>query len=328
VVLDERLRRAFEGAGEPADPSGVYEDLIRRRERRRMARRITLGVVSVAVVAACIVGVVILSRVFAPTESRPGADGGVAPSVQPAPTPADVAPTGEDIGLGFPVCNVSSIKGRFASPEANATLSVATKAGDLGGCPQPEAAFNVVTLDTDQDGVADVSFGPIECTLECRAFSAPDIDGDGTGEALVVQDGGAVVGVRLYDIVATGGEPEIVPVDIAEPGDPQSGLLSGEQASFLLGGDEFELYTLRCEEIPLPWGLGLVATSAEARPHDSTDAEWHAHQTTSVLRSDGLLHVLDVREFTEPVTDDPDGPSFRSGEMLCGSNLGPAVPIP
>ena len=242
------------------------------------------------------------------------------------PSPSD--DVGEDIGLGFPVCNVSSIKGRFASPNANATLSIATKAGDLGGCPQPEGAFNVVALDTDQDGVADASFGPIECTLECRAFSAPDIDGDGTDEALVVQDGGAVVGLRLYDIVATGGETEIVPVDVADPGDPQSGLLPGEQASFLLGGDEFELYTLRCEEIPLPWGLGLVATSAEARPHDSTDAEWHAHQTTSVLRSDRLLHVLDVRDFTEPVTDDPGGPSFASGETLCGSNLGPPVPIP
>jgi hypothetical protein len=259
---------------------------------------------------------------------QPVPDASDLPQQTEPPTPSPSDGVGEDIGLGFPVCNVSSIKGRFASPNANATLFVVTKAGDLGGCPQPEAAFNVVALDSDQDGVADVSFGPIECTLECRAFSAPDIDGDGTGEALVVQDGGAVVGVRLYDIVATGGEPEIVPVDIAEPGDPQSGLLSGEQASFLLGGDEFELYTLRCEEIPLPWGLGLVATSAEARPHDSTDAEWHAHQTTSVLRSDGLLHVLDVREFTEPVTDDPDGPSFRSGETLCGSNLGPAVPIP
>jgi Tol biopolymer transport system component len=250
------------------------------------------------------------------------------PSEPPTPEVSPSIDTSGSLGLGFPVCNVSSIKGRFASHNANATLSVATKAGDLGGCPQPEEAFNVVALDTDQDGVADASFGPIECTLECRAFSAPDIDGDGTDEALVVQDGGAVVRLRLYDIVAPGGELEIVPVDVAYPGDPQSGLLPGEQASFLLGGDEFELYTLRCEEIPLPWGLGLVATSAEARPHDSTGAEWHAHQTTSVLRSDRLLHVLDVRDFTEPVTDDPGGPSFASGETLCGSNLGPPMPTP
>ena len=73
---------------------------------------------------------------------------------------------------------------------------------------------------------------------------------------------------------------------------------------------------------------GSVATSAESLPHDSPDAEWHAHQTTFVLADEGLLRVVDVRDFTEPVTDDPGGPSFRSGETLCGSNLGPPVPIP
>jgi hypothetical protein len=41
-----------------------------------------------------------------------------------------------------------------------------------------------------------------------------------------------------------------------------------------------------------------------------------------------MLHVLDVRDFTEPVTDDPVGPSFASGETLCGSNLGPPVLTP
>lgn len=249
-----------------------------------------------------------------------------ASSVTPTPAPSD-APD-DDLGLGFPVCSVSSIQGRFASPDAIATLLVATRALDVGGCPPPEDASNVVALDTDRDGRADTSYGPIECTLECRAFAAPDVDGDGTDEALVVQDGGAVVGLRLYDIVATGGRPAIVPVTVADPGDPKGMLVPGEQASFLLGGDEFELYALRCEEITLPWGLGLVATSAEALPHDSADAEWHAHQTTSVLRNDGLLHVLDVRDFTEPVSGGPDGPSFASGETLCGSNLGPVVPIP
>ena len=37
-----------------------------------------------------------------------------------------------------------------------------------------------MALDVDHDGLADTSYGPIECTLDCRAFSAPDIDGDGT----------------------------------------------------------------------------------------------------------------------------------------------------
>jgi hypothetical protein len=128
--------------------------------------------------------------------------------------------------------------------------------------------------------------------------------------------------MRLYDVEVVGGDVAIAPVNVAGPGDPGALLEPGEHASFLLGGDAFELYTLRCtsraEGVP-----GLVVTLAESLPHDSPDAEWHAHETTLVLRDDRLLHVVDVRDFTEPVTDDPDGPSFRSDETLCGSNLGP-----
>jgi hypothetical protein len=252
-------------------------------------------------------------------------------SWQPVPVTRATSPaptSGEDIGLGFPVCNVSSIDGHFVAPQESATILVATKASDAGGCSAPENAFNVIALDVDRDGIADTSLAPIECTLECRAFATPDLDGDGTDEVLVVQDGGAVVGLRLYDVVETDGEPSIVPVDVADPGDPQGGFEPRKQASFLLGGDAFELYTLRCGDAPASDGPGIVATQAEALPHDSPNADWHAHETTFVLGDDGVLHVVDVRDFTEPVTDDPSGPSFQSGETLCGSNLGPAVPIP
>ena len=249
-------------------------------------------------------------------------------SWQPVPTTKETSSArgnGDDIGLGYPVCNVSSVDGHLVSSDAQATVFVATKAADTG-CPAPEEAFDVVALDVDADGLADTSLGPIECTLECRAFATPDLDGDGTGELLVAQDGGAVVGLRLYDLVETEGDVSIVPVDIADPGDPRGGFGPGKQASFLLGGDDFELYALTCGDIPAPEGPGIAATQAAARPHDAPNADWHAHETTLVLRDDGRLHVVNVRDFTEPVTDDPKGPSFRSGETLCGSNLGPIVP--
>lgn len=41
--LDEHLRRELERAGRPADPTGVYEELIRRRERRQIAPRLEAG---------------------------------------------------------------------------------------------------------------------------------------------------------------------------------------------------------------------------------------------------------------------------------------------
>jgi Tol biopolymer transport system component len=71
VALDERLRRELEGAGRPADPTGVYEGLIRRRERRRMVRRIQQGALAVVVVGGTIGGAFVLSSVVRPGENAP-----------------------------------------------------------------------------------------------------------------------------------------------------------------------------------------------------------------------------------------------------------------
>ena len=83
MALDERLRRAIEHAGEPADPSGVYEDLIRRREGRRIRRRVGSGLLALAVVAGTTAGVFALSRLF----GGPGEDE-VTPRVPVSPTGA------------------------------------------------------------------------------------------------------------------------------------------------------------------------------------------------------------------------------------------------
>jgi hypothetical protein len=316
VVLDERLRRALEGAGEPADPSGVYEDLIRRRERRRMVGRMTLGVVSVAVVAACIVGVLILSRVFGPTESRPGADGGVAPSVQ-VPTPADVARTGEDIGLGFPVCNVTSVAGVFA-PGVDGTAWVATKTGDVG-CPSLGDGMQVVAVDVSGDGAADASFGPLECDPWCSAFAAPDVDGDGTDELLIQNIQFSIAGLRLYDI-GSDPQPTVIPVTVSSRGYPGEGLAPGAEPQLWIGGDAFETNTLRCFEAgPTGPGRILIQTSANQVPPDSPDSRWHGFGTWFDLQPDGTVTIVDHGNFEEPVGSGP--PSFAQLKRLCGARL-------
>ena len=239
---------------------------------------------------------------------------------EPTSTVSPSADASLDIGLGFTVCNVTSIEGHFASADTNATLFVGTKAGDLRECPQPEDAFNVVALDTDQDGVADASYGPIDCTLECRTFSAPDLDADGTAELLIVQSGGSILGLGLFDVNVRGSEPVLEPMTVASPGDPAGGFEPGEVVRLLLGGDEFYVDTLRCGDPDMRHGPGLIVTTAESLPHDSPDARWHAHTTVFAL-VDGSLQVMDIGDFTEPAG--VDAPSFQSGETLCGSNLGP-----
>ena len=331
MALDERLQRELDKVGRPADPSGVYEELIRRRERRRMARRLTVGGVSVAVVAACIVGVVILSGVFAPTETRPGGEGGVAPSAPPEPTPtdggvapsvqptrADVPPTGKDIGLGFPVCNVTRVSGVFA-PGMDGTAWVATKSGDVG-CPSLGDGMQVLAVDVSGDGVADTSFGPLECDPWCSAFAAPDVDGDGTDELLIQNIQFTIAGLKLFEVQVGDGGAGLGPVTVAPPGYPRGGLEPGAEPQLWLGGDAFDVDTLRCEDSPE--GRVLIHTAATQDPPDSTDAVWRATETTYSLNDDFTASIVQVREFTEPVGPGP--PSFQSGKTLCGSNLGPS----
>ena len=72
MALDERLRREIERAARPADPSGVYEELIRRRERRRIVRhRVEAGALALVVFAATIGGFFALTRVFRQPEEPP-----------------------------------------------------------------------------------------------------------------------------------------------------------------------------------------------------------------------------------------------------------------
>ncbi len=242
----------------------------------------------------------------------------VGATVAPSPTPSGNV-DGEDIGLGFPVCNDTSVAGVF-SPGVDGTAWVATKTGDLG-CPSLGEGMQVVAVDVSGDGMADTSFGPLQCDPWCSAFAAPDVDGDGTDELLIQNIQFSIAGLRLYD-VRSDPKPEVGPVTVASPGYSDEGLAPGAEPQFWIGGDAFDSDSLRCfEDQPAPTGPGrvLIQTSATQVPPDSPDAIWHATETWFDLQPDGTVTIVDRGDFEEPIGSGP--PSFAQLKQLCGARL-------
>lgn len=236
-------------------------------------------------------------------------------TLAPSPTPSGNV-DGEDIGLGFPVCDVTSVAGVFASG-VNGTAWVATKTGDLG-CPSLGDGMQVVAVDVSGDGVADTSFGPLECDPWCSAFAAPDVDGDGTDELLIQNIQFTIAGLRLYD-VRSDPQPAVAPVTVASPGWGE-GLAPGAEPQFWIGGDAFDAETLRCFEAgPTGPGRVLIQTSASQVPPDSPDSRWHAFANWFDLQPDGTVTIVERGDFQEPVGSGP--PSFAQPKQLCGARL-------
>ena len=187
------------------------------------------------------------------------------------------------------------------------------------GAPTLGEGIQVVAIDLSGDGVADTSFGPLECDPWCSAFAAPDVDGDGTDELLIQNIQFTIAGLRLYD-VRSDPEETVAPVTVSSPGYPGEDLAPGAEPQLWIGGDAFDSETLRCFEDESPAagpGRVLVQTSATQVPPDSLDAMWHATATWFDLQPDGTVTIVDRFDFEEPVAS----PSFAQRNPLCGARL-------
>lgn len=60
--------------------------------------------------------------------------------------------------------------------------------------------FQVLGVDASGDGIADGSFGPLECQPVCRAFAAPDLEADGLNEVAIAV--GSTGGSTLFELFA------------------------------------------------------------------------------------------------------------------------------
>lgn len=241
---------------------------------------------------------------------------GSSPTTSPQPERSE---TPEDVGLGFLVCDASTIAGTFRGDGIRGTASVVTRAGEQ--CPRPGHGMQVLAVDVNGDGVQDASFGPLECDPFCTAFATPDVDGDGTDEILVQNIQFSIAGVRLFDVIDDGGAASVVPVTVASPGYPGEGLAPGAEPQFWIGGDAFQADSLRCfEDDPPPAGPGrvLIQTSATQVDPDTPHATWHATATWFDLQPDGTVKIVDRGDFDEPARGTP---SFAQGNDVCGARL-------
>jgi len=245
-----------------------------------------------------------------PVQPEPVATEATQPPVETTP-PAEESPSEESLG-----CSVSSVRGDFDGDGSRETaygfyaLLEGETCKDAGLDPK---RFTVAVDMGDRLLVHDVEL----CEQGCRVSAAPDVDGDGSDELLVVHLNFSILRLGLYDMSEDG--MSINAVTVAPPGDPQAELVSGEIAEFWIGGDGFNWDALRCDD--RPEGRVLVATLAHQEPPDSADSVWKAHETTLQLLS-GELQVLSAHDFDEPVDIGPDSaPSFATGEELCGTPI-------
>jgi WD40-like Beta Propeller Repeat len=243
-------------------------------------------------------------------------EGGTIPPAEPTATPSP-APGMQDIGLGFPVCDVTSVRGRFA-PGIDGTAFVATRMGDTGGCPTAEGGLQVLAVDVDGDRLADTSYGPLECDQRCSAFAAPDVDGDGTDEPVIQNVEFSILGVALFEVQLGDGGASLGPVTVTPPGSAAfgyQGFEGGSEPQFWVGGDAGSADAIRCEAFEGRRALVSVTS------HTPVDAPGDTEVTETWFVLEGFeLRVVDVREFTWPVNDDVR-PFLETGG--CGADLDP-----
>jgi hypothetical protein len=221
---------------------------------------------------------------------------------QPSPpnpaTPTTVASPQENLGLGYPVCNVTSMPiATGTGPGAAYVFSRAGTCADHGD--------GIVGVDVDNDGAVDATYGPLEdCFLRCEAFAAPDVDADGVSELAISTEGADGYGVYLF--VVSPSVPSIGPINVDDPHN-LARVLDPLQFAWVDVATHFE--GARCDRL----GDGtptLVLDGGDKLPPDAD-----VRSTTLVL--DGsTATVVDVSDTTMPLADAP-----VPEHELCGTPL-------
>lgn len=143
-------------------------------------------------------------------------EGVIGISWQPLPSGATPAPAVANLGLGFPVCDVQSMSADLDGDGTPDTAYLASKMSDVGGCPTNGTDFEILLVDLNGDGLADASYGPLQCDSRCRTFGTPDLDGDGRADIAIIQQDHPVDFVSTYRIIRPGSD-QVAVAPFADP---------------------------------------------------------------------------------------------------------------
>ena len=234
------------------------------------------------------------------------------------PSPTESPSKGRDIGLGFRVCRVVEVGGLdLGDGRAESTAWTATAVRPDGRCTRSQAKSYFVAIDVDGDGLADASSKPLRHCFFCRPVAAPDMDGDGDGELLVLEQGGSVSSYSFYDIKTMNDHVVIQAIRVNAPGHRAAGHVPGEPLRFWIGGDEGYSAAATCTGYPTD--PVLVATWSN-HPIEGPGSEMtEVHRTSFRLRG-GTFHVVKTSDTQEP-TDHYRPSGLNQSRNVCGVNL-------
>lgn len=254
-------------------------------------------------------------------------DGVLGLAWQPLPAgPAEgtePSPAGRDIGLGFRVCHLVWLGGiDFLGDGTSGSAWTATRANPDGTCPSTFDGRNGIAVDFTGDRLADGWSETIEHCTFCHPFLARDLNGDGTDELMIVLQDGAITQYGLYTVrvAEVGGEPQLHPYLVGEPGHAEAGHVAGAPFTFWAGGDEGSGEYVYCEALPTLW---LTSTYF---PVDGGEGDVTTVRETEVsLGTDGIAHTLDTTSFTVPYPTVVDL-QHATTHPACGIDFDPGPP--
>ncbi len=216
---------------------------------------------------------------------------------------------GEDIGLSFPVCHLSSLDGVDLGNGASRVWRGAKVTLD-GRCPNEGAAL-IVAADVDGDGLAD-TWAPLQDCSYCEPdpVAAADLNGDGIDEVIVREVPFTVPSYRVLTLSAGA----LSPVLVAGSGHPEAGFIDGKPAVLSAGGDAGISDHIACDG----WPSNAVLTQFNTdTPIDGARTTIHVSR---LVMEGSSFRVVGSRDYTQPATT---ALPFGTQPDVCGVPWGP-----